>query len=573
MSATLLVQAEGVAASRPGKPLFEGLDLTLRAGDRIGVIGLNGSGKTTLLRILAGHIEPESGIVRAGRGMRTTLLAQRPQLEAGTVASAVGTGWEAEAALSRLGLGELTARTTDSLSGGQAKRVALAQALVSAPDLLLLDEPTNHLDLAGVAWLETHLARWNGGLVLVTHDRHLLDRVCTRAIEVDAGKAYVHEGGYTAYLEAKVLRAEQAEKSEGTRRILARKELEWLRRGAPARTSKPKDHIARATAVIEFRPEAAVRAGDLDLTFGSSRLGDQGIELAGAGVTHPGAAAPILAGVDLDLGRGDRLGIVGPNGSGKSTLLDLLALRRAPDVGAVRAGTTVQVGLYDQHGIDLPAATIVRDLVSHPNPASWETDRMLDAFWFGADARHSPVGLLSGGERRRLQLVLVLAARPNVLLLDEPTNDLDLDTLRVLEEVLDTWTGALVVVSHDRTFLERTVDRVVALDGSGVVRAVQGGVAGWLATQDEPTPAPTAAKRPTAKKAPPAAVARPAGRVLRDLERAISTLERSRDRLVERFDEVSASGDHRLIAEVSTDLAAVQADLADAEDRWLDLAG
>ncbi len=321
--------------------------------------------------------------------------------------------------------------------------------------LLILDEPTNHLDIDAIAWLEERLAAHRGGLVLVSHDRHVLDRVTTRILELDRGRSHVHDGGYASYLDARFEREERAATAESVRRNLARAELAWLRRGAPARTRKPKARIEAATAIVEGRAAAAARTGELDLAFGAARLGDRVIELEGVGHRFADDRG-LFRGVDLALDPRERLGIVGPNGAGKSTLLDVLAGRIAPAEGTATIGTTVQLGVYDQRGRELDLQQRVRDAVAGPTrQPDWEDAAFLERFWFDTDAQWAPIGLLSGGERRRLQLVLTLRDKPNVLLLDEPTNDLDLDTLRVLEDVLDTWPGAVVVVSHDRVFLDR----------------------------------------------------------------------------------------------------------------------
>ena len=311
--------------------------------------------------------------------------------------------------LDHLGMAELADADTGRLSGGQAKRVALARTLVADSDLLVLDEPTNHLDIDAIAWLEERLAAYRGGLLLVTHDRHLLDRVTTRVLELDRGRGYVHDGGYDVYLEGRAEREEQAAATESTRRILARKELAWLRRGAPARTRKPKARIESATAIVESRAEPAARQGIPDLWFGTPRLGDKVVELHDVAFAHPGAD-PLFDGVELLLDPRERLGLVGPNGVGKSTLLDLIAGRREPTEGEVDTGPTVRMGYYDQVGVTLDPSQRVRDAVTggHRQP-DWQDAALLESFWFDTDAQWAPIGLLSGGERRRLQLLLVLA--------------------------------------------------------------------------------------------------------------------------------------------------------------------
>ena len=411
------------------------------------------------------------------------MLDQEPDLPAGTVRAAVaGTAgtetWEAEAVLDRLGMGEHLDTDVAQLSGGQRKRVALAQALVAPADLLVLDEPTNHLDIDAIAWLEERLAAFGGGLLFVTHDRHVLDRVTTRILEIDRGSVYVHDGGYDSYLDAKARREEQAAEASATRRNLARREQEWLRRGAPARTRKSKARIERAEQLIAQRDQAPARDDDLDLHFGTPRLGAQVVELHDVAFAYEGAE-PLFEKVNLLLDRRDRLGIVGLNGTGKSTLLELIAQRVDPTAGLVVHGPTVRLEYYDQLGRALDPRKRVIDVVTGDGAEpQWWDKRLLERFWFDADVQYAPIELLSGGERRRLQLLLSLLARPNVLLLDEPTNDLDIDTLRVLEDFLDGWPGALVVVSHDRAFLERTVDDVLVLEGRPARTAPPGWVCG-----------------------------------------------------------------------------------------------
>jgi ATP-binding cassette subfamily F protein uup len=587
----ILVDLDKVAVSRPGKPLFSDLSLTVSSADRLGVVGLNGCGKSTLLRVLTGAAEPESGTVRRGRGVRIAALDQVPQLPAGRVIDAVGDGWEAAAVLDRLGMGELIDADLSTLSGGQAKRVALARTLVTESDLLVLDEPTNHLDIDGIAWLEDRLAEYRGGLVLVTHDRHVLDRVTTRILELDRGRGYVHEGGYSAYLEGRARRDGQAADAESTRRNLARKELAWLRRGAPARTSKPKARIESATALVEGRAEAPARVGIPDLHLGTPRLGDLVIELEGVGHHYPGGH-PLFSGVDLMLDNRERLGIVGANGTGKSTLLDILAGRRQPTEGRVIVGPTVRLGYYDQLGVALDLDQRVRDAVTGGvrNP-DWRDAALLEQFWFDDDAQWAPIRLLSGGERRRLQLLLVLSARPNVLLLDEPTNDLDIDTLRVMEEFLDDWPGALVVVSHDRAFLERTVADVVVVDGAGRVARRPGGYAAWeeerRAARQGPRSRAGSVARPGEGRGTGTATAgrsnsvRTSGpgpdrsastlrQLIKQVDKELAALHRRHDKL--EADLVAAATEHDELRRIGAELAEVSAQLSAAEERWLTLA-
>jgi ABC transport system ATP-binding/permease protein len=576
----ILVDAAGVSASRPGKPLFDAVSVTVASGDRLGVVGINGAGKSTLLGVLAGTVEPEAGVVRRGRGARTSVLDQRAELPPGTVGDVVGSGWEGAAVLDRLGLGGHLETPVARLSGGQRKRVALARVLVGVGgagppddrDLLILDEPTNHLDLDGIVWLEEWLARFPGGVLLVTHDRHVLDRLTTGILELEAGRAYVHQGGYQSWLDGRAERAARTEAAEARRRNLARAELAWLRRGAPARTRKPAARVEAARAVLEARPDGPARAGDLALHVDTPRLGDQVVELHGVGDGF--GDGWLFRGLDLRLDPRERLGIVGANGTGKSTLLDVLAGRRTPREGAVVQGSTVRLAVYGQTGADLNPSLRVREAVAGPSRRpDWTDARLLEAFWFDDDAQWAPIGLLSGGERRRVQLLLTLTGKPNVLLLDEPTNDLDLDTLRSLEDFLDDWPGALVVVSHDRAFLERTVTDVLVLDGHGTASRVPGGMAAWDAarrtgTRAVPTGAP---RRAPGRDQPAGPTASTLRRRLQDAEKELGRLARQRAAVGGRVAEAAAAADHAALADLGAAIAELDRAIAGAEETWLEI--
>ena len=603
--AVILIDAQGLKASRPNRPLFDDISLTLSDGDRIGVVGLNGCGKSTLLRILSGDYSPDAGVVRYGRGSRIGMLAQQPVLPKGSVRDAVSEDWRGEAMLDRLGMSGLIDAQTNELSGGQQKRVALAKLLVSEWDALILDEPTNHLDLDAIAYLEEWLANFRGGLILVTHDRHVLDRVTTKVLEIDRGKAYLHMpanrnagSGYAAYLAARIEREEQAVTAEQKRKNLARTELAWLRRGAPARTTKPKARIDAATELVNRRPEAAARSGEIGLSLGSQRLGSKGIELVGVGFSWPGAkpgtknhasgdaGALVLNPFDHLLEPGDRLGIVGPNGAGKSTLLDLISGRLKPTHGHLDIGSTVKIGYYDQLGRELNVNQRVREAVAgDKGQPSIEDNQLMRQFWFDGDTQHAPISTLSGGERRRLQLLLTLIEQPNVLLLDEPTNDLDLDTLRALEDYLDEWPGIVVVVSHDRVFLDRTVIDVLALDGVGGAAVVRGGVAGWLKQRSAaPTEqmsgtqrgkliaTPTIAAAELAQKPKSSKPSKSPSTLRRLITQSETALTKATAELEKITTQMSAAGnDHVKLAKISEELAKAQAKVNSAEETWLTL--
>src|SRR5581483_6378141 len=482
------------------------------------------------------------------------------------------------------------------------------------------DEPTNHLDIDAVAWLEARLARFRGGLVLVTHDRHVLDRVTTRMLELDRGRAFVHDGGYASYLAARAERVERQAGAEAVRRNLARAELAWLRRGAPARTRKPKARIAAATAIVEGTPASpAGGTGPIALGPGgptgwtggggaggkptpTPRLGDKVVTGHGLGHRFGDGAPWLFRRLDVDLEPGGRLAIVGPNGSGKTTLLDILAGRLAPTEGRVETAGTVVLSYYDQTGRDLDPARRVREIVAGTAAQpGWEQVRLMERFRFDDDLQWATVGTLSGGERRRLQLLLALTAFPNVLLLDEPTNDLDLDTLRPLEDFLETWPGSLVVVSHDRALLERTAEEAIIRDGQGHAAFAPGGYAQYeearrrrAETPAPGRPAPPAGgraapgSRPSAGRTTPPA-GRPSGAPAPSVPPAVkkarspSTLRRliglaeaemekaaaERDGLLVRL--AAAGNDHVALTRIAGELAGAESRLAAAEERWLEL--
>jgi ATP-binding cassette subfamily F protein uup len=492
--------------------------------------------------------------------------------------------------LDRLGMSGMLDSSTQELSGGQQKRVALAMLLVQEWDALILDEPTNHLDLDAIAYLEEWLANYRGGLILVTHDRHVLDRVTNKVLEIDRGKAYMHVpmgktagSGYAAYLAARIEREERAANAEQIRKNLARTELAWLRRGAPARTTKPKARMDAAKELISRKAEGPARSGELGLSLGSQRLGSKGVELLGVSFTWPAnekSPAPhtVLLPLDHQLEPGDRLGIVGPNGAGKSTLLDLISSRLTPNSGHIDIGSTVKIGYYDQLGRDLVVTQTVREAVAGDKVTpSVEDSNLMRRFWFDGDSQFAPISTLSGGERRRLQLLLTLIEQPNVLLLDEPTNDLDLDTLRALEEYLDDWPGIVVVVSHDRVFLDRTVNEVLALDGNGNAEIVRGGVAGWLAmrankpkSQNAPQLRSTTTAPSAKPKTKPAKSASTLIRLVAQAEKSLAQANEKQSKLLAEL--ALAKGDHAALAKVSEELAAAQAVVATAEENWIALA-
>jgi ATP-binding cassette subfamily F protein uup len=508
-------------------------------------------------------------------------LPQLPVLPEGIVRDAVGGGWQGEAMLDKLGMGDMVEADTRELSGGQLKRVALARLLAGEWDCLILDEPTNHLDLDAIGFLEETLARFPGGLAIVTHDRHVLDRVTNRVLEIDRGHAYLHipagenaGSGYAAYLAARAEREENSATAEQVRKNAAKKELAWLRRGAPARTAKPKARIAAAEALIANKPDGPARQGELGLDLGSKRLGSKGIEMLGLGFTWPDGHE-VLHAFDHALEPGDRLGIVGPNGAGKSTLLDMIAGRLTPTVGTIDIGKTVLVGYYDQLGKELDLSKRVRDVVAGDKGSpSVEDLNLMKRFWFDGDAQFAPLSTLSGGERRRLQLLLTLIEQPNVLLLDEPTNDLDLDTLRALEDYLDDWPGIVVVVSHDRAFIDRTVEEILALDGEGGAALVPGGVATWLQQRSARVSTPRSAPNQRSSSTKPAK--QKSSRSPSTLNRLIANVEKDMTKRTSRQtalyqDIADAGNDHKKLAALGEELAQLQTAIESLETQWLEL--
>jgi len=626
-----ILNIEGLHKSFGVKPLLSDVTFGLEHNERMGLIGANGSGKTTLMRIIAGAEVSDGGRLMISKSARVAYLPQNPDFEPdqsildavfdkgdptlrllhdyeeASFALTTGEeideklldrvselshqldvtgGWDREASaravLDRLGLKDMNARV-GTLSGGQRKRVAMARALVIQPDLLLLDEPTNHLDTETIAWLEVYLSRYPGALLLVTHDRYFLDRVTNRMLEVEPGGVNKYEGNYTRYLELKEEAERLAEATERTRRNLARRELEWLRRGPKARTSKAKYRVERAQALQEGGRSG--RDATIQLAAASTRLGKKVLELEKVTKSYDGVT--LVKDFTRLLTRTDRLGIIGENGTGKTTFLKLISGQIQPDSGSIEAGPTTVIGYFDQEGRPLNESLrvidTVKEVAEHVRTADGSTisaSQMLERFMFPPAVQYTPVAKLSGGERRRLDLALVLMEAPNILLLDEPTNDLDIPTLAALEEYLDTFEGVLIVVSHDRWFLDRTIDHILRFEGKGHIREYPGDYSAFLeikqreeaaeADAASSTPKSGKAKRASKKDETSKKLSYKEKQELSNVEKQIEQGELWKAEIEEALSQNTVDFD--AISELSKELGDLNGQLESDMDRWAELA-
>lgn len=488
----MLLSAEHLYKNYGMKTLLADVSLYLSAGEKIGVIGINGTGKSTLLRICAGTETPDEGAVTLDPGVQVSYLCQNPDQDPeATILEQVFLGhpaefrslkeYEAKTMLNRLGLPDVTVKI-GTLSGGQKKRVALATALIHPAEVLILDEPTNHLDAYMVEWLEQWLKKFRGGLLMVTHDRYFLERVCNRIAQVERGSIYYYEANYSRYLELRQQRYDYAEAAERKRQTLLRREYQWIIRGPQARGTKAKDRIRRYEELKAI--DAPETQSQTQMASMSSRLGKQTIELVD--VEKSFAGKPILRPFSYQFLRDDRIGVVGRNGAGKSTLLNLIAGQLSPDGGNIRVGATVKIGYFSQEGRELDLSQRPYDYIHeiaatvHTREGTFTATQMLERFLFDGDLQYSTIGALSGGERRRLYLLGVLMAAPNVLLLDEPTNDLDIETLTILEDYLTGFDGIVVAVSHDRYFLDKVATQIFEVTSEGQVNRYTGSYSDYL---------------------------------------------------------------------------------------------
>ncbi|MFD7920792.1 ABC-F family ATP-binding cassette domain-containing protein [Streptomyces sp. NPDC059740] len=602
-----LVNLEAVGKAYALRTLLDGVSLGVSEGDRIGVVGRNGDGKSTLIRILAKLDDADRGRVTHTSGLRLGVLTQHDSLDPGATVRHEVIGdladheWAGDAKIRDVltglfggldlpGFPQGLDTVIGPLSGGERRRIALAKLLVAEQDLVVLDEPTNHLDVEGISWLADHLRARRSALVVVTHDRWFLDRVCTRMWDVQRGDVHEYEGGYSDYVFARAERERIAATEEAKRQNLMRKELAWLRRGAPARTSKPRFRIEAANELIADVPPPRDNA-EL-MKFATSRLGKTVFDLED--VTVQAGPKLLLKHLTWQLGPGDRIGLVGVNGAGKTSLLRAMAEaartegEEQPAGGRIKVGRTVKLAYLSQEVAELDptwrvleAVQNVRERVDLGKGREMTAGQLCEKFGFTKEKQWTPVGDLSGGERRRLQILRLLMDEPNVLFLDEPTNDLDIETLTQLEDLLDGWPGTLVVISHDRFFIERTTDRVHALMGDATLRMLPRGIEEYLERRERMVQAPAqpapgagapAPQGETAQAAPQksAAQVRAAQKELQKIERRLDRISGSESELHARIAEHAT--DFAKVAELDAELRGLAEEREELESRWLELA-
>jgi ABC transport system ATP-binding/permease protein len=616
-----IVSLESVSKSYGVKPLFEDITVGIDEGQKIGLIGVNGTGKSTFLKVIAGLIAPDQGRVAVGNKVRIQYLPQLPDMsEKTTVLDYVfaedskemrlvhqyqrtlhqlelnpaeekwqkkmqelipqmdaADAWDlethAKSILTKLGIQSFD-QLVSELSGGQKKRVAMARALIHPADLLILDEPTNHIDHETVEWLEDYLAKFKGALLLITHDRYFLDRVVNRIIELDEAKLYSYQGNYSQFLEQKALRLEQLAASENKRQNLLRRELAWLRRGAKARSTKQKARIDR---INEIQSKGYQLKNDqLDLApLGNQRLGKKVITIEH--VAKKIDNRYLLKDFNYIVLPDERLGIIGSNGTGKSTLLNLIAGKIKPDEGEIDWGETVNIGYYDQESMNLDPSMKVIDYIKEAAEVIHGTDgsvitasQLLERFLFQPSIQWSTISRLSGGERRRLYLLRILMESPNVLLLDEPTNDLDIQTLTILEDYLESFPGAVIIVSHDRYFLDRTVDHLVSFEKDGHLEHFNGSYAEYLEQKKSAAPV-SEVKASTLKKVNTKIrkVSYKDQQEFLKIEERIAALEEKNAELLQKIEQ--ASSDYQLLAQLSGEQLEAGRELDELLERWTEL--
>ncbi|MEZ4462617.1 MAG: ABC-F family ATP-binding cassette domain-containing protein [bacterium] len=618
----VLLSVENLQKAFGPRTILDKVTFGIEEGEKVGIIGRNGAGKTTLLRMLMGLETPDDGRIIRNNEANIVYLGQQVELDPTLTAleavlddpselfrvvkqyehilvelterpedtkvqnrlmdlssrmDALG-GWslesDAKSVLGKLGIQDLT-QTVATMSGGQQKRVALAQALIRPCDLLILDEPTNHLDVDTVQWLEGYLASRTHAVMLITHDRYFLDRVANVILEIHDGTIDRHPGNYSTFLERRAHREELDAIAEQKRKQMAKKELEWLRRGPKARTTKSKSRIERAVALQTGKQ---VQEEELEFDFVGSRLGRKIVEIEHASKSY--GDKTVIRDFTYFFPKGDRVGVVGPNGAGKTTLLNLICGRQLPDTGSVEIGQTVNFAYYDQQSVELDESMRVHKYISEisnrieTSQGSLSASQMLERFGFTRDRQQAIIKTLSGGERRRLYLLRTLISKPNVIILDEPTNDLDVDTLAELEDYLDDFPGVLIVVSHDRYFIDRTVDHLLVIEEGGEVREFPGNYSAYAETRT----APAAAKKTVA---PPMAEAKPVDKDKKKLtfkeklehdtlEKRIAEIEELLPKLDKKM--AANASDFDALQRLTDERTSLQNELEASLERWMELA-
>ena len=578
----MLLSAEHLSINFGSRQLLQDVNFYLTEHDKVGIIGINGTGKSTFLKVLAGALEPDGGRITRNPNVQISYLPQNPVMDDNaTILEQVFlhfprefrelNEYEAKSMLTRLGLPDFD-KKVGTLSGGQRKRVALVAALVHPADVLILDEPTNHLDSLMVAWLEDWLRSFRGGLVMVTHDRYFLERVVNHITELSRGKLYHYEANYSKYLELKELRAEMAEASERKRQSILRVEREWIMRGCKARTTKSKERIQRYEELLNR--DAPETDDTVQMAAASSRLGRKIVELDKVTKIYDGRR--VIDGFSYNLLRGDRIGIVGPNGAGKSTLLRIIAGQLLPDGGSVEQGSTVKIGHFSQEGRELDLNQRVYDFIHEvasevrTGEGTFTAKQMMERFLFPSDLQSVSVGRLSGGERRRLYLLSVLMSSPNVLLLDEPTNDLDVMTLSILEDYLQTFPGPIVTVSHDRFLLDKLAETIFEVKGDGSVTVYTGNWTDYNGKRKE-------AEVPAKTEKPKATPERQKEKKLKfsfKEEREFSTIDEDIAALEEKIEENQAAqaacgSDYVKLQQLQEELTELESQLEHKTERWM----
>ncbi len=577
----MLLFSEHLSINFGIRQLLDDVNFYLNEGDKTGIIGINGTGKSTFLKVLAGAAQPDSGSVCRNPNVRVSYLPQNPVMDDGaTVLEQVFLHipedmreideYEAKTMLNKLGISDYDQKI-GTLSGGQRKRVALAAALLQPAEILILDEPTNHLDAEMTAWLEDRLRRFRGGLIMVTHDRYFLERVVNHITELSRGKLYHYEANYSKYLELKELRMEMAEASERKRQSILRVEREWIMRGCQARTTKSRDRIERYETLLN--QDAPEYDDTVQISAASSRLGRKIIELDQICKSFGGR--PVISNFSYNLLRDDRIGIVGHNGAGKSTLLNMIAGFLPPDSGTVEIGSTVKIGYFTQEGRELDLNQRVYDFIHdisdevRTDEGTFTAKQMMERFMFPSELQSVPIGRLSGGERRRLYLLSVLMEAPNVLLLDEPTNDLDIMTLSILEDYLQSFPGPVLVVSHDRFFLDKLASSIFEVRGTGEVVRYTGNWSDW-AKKRKAEETPVREDRPKA----PARVRTQKLKFSYKEQREFDTIDADLAELEQKIKDceaaqVSCGSDYVKLQELQDTQAELEARLEEKTERWL----